>query len=134
MRRNPPNITQLKIYSKLSLAMKEEVTVGFQEMKTSGDKQSLAMREELTVGFQEMRTNRDGRFFAELSLSLLILGFNIVVEKINEWLAAPFPSSNHNTAMKKRQPKTGEWFTKSKEFADWKVGIRSFIWLHGIRE
>lgn len=36
--------------------------------------------------------------------------------------------------MKKRQPGTGEWFTQSREFAEWKIGAKSFIWLHGIRE
>ena len=62
--------------------------------------------------------------------AMLILDLYTVVElrqKINQWLAAPDPSSNHNTARKKRQPTTGKWFTKGKEFADWKMGpTRSF--------
>ena len=36
--------------------------------------------------------------------------------------------------MKKKQPGTGEWFIQSREFAEWKRGRNSFIWLHGIRE
>ena len=92
------------------------------------------MKEEITVGFQEIKTNRDGkRQCAKLSIIILILGLNITVEKINRWLAAPLPSSNHNAAMKKKQPNTGEWFTQSKEFAEWKNETSSFIWLHGIR-
>lgn len=67
-------------------------------------------------------------------LTILILRSNPTDEKINQWLAAPNPSSNHNAAVKKRQPGTGEWFTQSKEFADWKIRTGSFIWLHGIRK
>lgn len=103
--------------------MKEEITEGF-----------AAMKEEITVGFQDMKTNRDCKYYAKLPLSILILGIHIIVERINQWLVAPLPSSNHSTAMKKRQPSTGEWFTQSEEFEDWKMGTSSFIWLHGIRK
>lgn len=73
-----------------------------------------------------------GPSYAKLSLSMLI---NAIVEKMKHWLAAPLPSSNHNAALKKRQPRTGEWFTQGKEFTDWKMVIgSSFIWLHGIRK
>lgn len=93
------------------------------------------MKEEITVGFQEMKTNRDGRYYGILLFpSVLIFGYTITAEKIDRWLAAPLPSSNHNTAMMKRQPSTGEWLTQSKEFMDWKMGTNSFLWLHGIRE
>lgn len=93
------------------------------------------MREEVAVGFKDMKTNRDGTYIVwEESLSILILGSNIAVEKIKIWLAAPLPSSNHNTAIEKKQPCTGEWFIQSKEFAEWKMGTSSFIWLNGIRE
>ena len=98
---------QLNSYSKLSLAMKKDIA--------------------------EMKANCDGKYDAKLSLSILILRFEIPVDNIIKWLAAPLPSSNHNTAIKKKQPRTGEWFTQSKEFADWKTGTSSFIWLHGIR-
>lgn len=70
-------------------------------------------------------------------LTMLILDLYTVVElrqKINQWLVAPDPSSNHNTACKKRQPTTGKWFTQGTEFANWKLGLNSFVWLHGIRE
>ena len=108
--------------------MKEELTRISQETKISRDDLSLATKE-ITMGFQKMKTNHD-----ELSLAVKE---DIMVQlalKINQWLAAPTPFSNHNNAVKKREPRTGEWFTQSKEFADWKVGTSSFIWLHGIRE
>ena len=92
------------------------------------------MKEEITVGFQEIKTNRNGkRYFAKLCITILTIHLNVIVEHINRWLAAPLPSSNHNAAMKKKQPNTGEWFTQSKEFAEWKNGTSSFFWLHGIR-
>ena len=54
-------------------------------------------------------------------------------QKIHLWLAAPDPSSNHNDACRKRQATTGEWFINGEEFRQWKSGLNSFIWLHGIR-
>ena len=102
-----PNFTQLNSYSKLSFAMKKDIA--------------------------EMKANRNGNYNAELSLSILILIFEIPVDSISKWLAAPLPSLNHNTAIKKKQPRTGEWFTQSEEFTKWKTGTSSFIWLHGIR-
>ena len=81
----------------------------------------------------EMKANRNGKYYAKLSLSILILRFEISVDNLIKWLAPPLPSSNHNTAIKKKQPRTGEWFTQSEDFADWKTGTSSFMWLHGIR-
>lgn len=103
------------------------------------------MKEDISVGFQEtimefrgLKINRDGRYSRTIpdyfSAYCTNPGLNITVEKINQWLAAPLPSSNHNTAVMKRQARTGEWFTQSNDFADWKIGKSSFIWLHGIRE
>ena len=114
----------------LSLLMKEETTAGFQEKS----KLSLAMIDEIIEGFQEAKTNHDGRYYGIFIIFFSILILNIAAEKINRWLTAPLPSSNHNTAMKKTQSNTGEWFTQSKEFAEWKMGTSSFIWLHEIRE
>ena len=67
---------QLNSYSKLSLATKEEITRGFQEMKTSREMLSLAIKEKITMGFQEMKTTHDGGYCARNSLSILILGFH----------------------------------------------------------
>ena len=53
---------------------------------------------------------------------------------ISTWLAAPDPSMNHELARKKRQPKTGEWFTRGSHFTIWKDQPSSFLWLYGIRK
>ena len=53
-------------------------------------------------------------------------------QRIIEWLDAPDPSTNYNRALKIRNPKTGSWFIKSKQFANWNTARGSFIWLHGI--
>jgi len=53
-------------------------------------------------------------------------------QKIYLWLSAPDPSSNHKDACQKRQATTGEWFINGDEFRQWKSGLNSFIWLHGI--
>lgn len=48
--------------------MKEEITVGFQDMKA-----------EIIIGFQEMKTKRDSRcsrYYGKLSLSILILAID----------------------------------------------------------
>lgn len=42
--------------------MKNEITGGFQEMRTKHDMLSVAMKEDLTVGFQEMKTSGGGRY------------------------------------------------------------------------
>ena len=74
---------------------------------------SQTLKSDISVGFQDLKLERDAT-------------------KIKQWLAAPDTSSNHNAARKKRQPTTGEWFTESKEFHQWKTEPASFLWLHGI--
>lgn len=87
------------------------------------------------MGFQDIKASRDGKYYDMPNyLSDANPELQFTVENIKKWLSAPLASSNHNTAMKKRQPSTGEWFIQSREFAEWKVGTISFIWLHGIRE
>jgi hypothetical protein len=54
-------------------------------------------------------------------------------QKIHQWLSPPDPSSNHNTACKKRQQTTGSWFIRGDQFAEWKISSNTFLWLHGIR-
>ncbi|KAL8723878.1 MAG: hypothetical protein Q9166_008232 [cf. Caloplaca sp. 2 TL-2023] len=53
-------------------------------------------------------------------------------QTIYRWLAAPDPSLSHNAACKKKVRSTGDWFLKSQQYADWKVGPHSLRWLHGI--
>jgi hypothetical protein len=52
-------------------------------------------------------------------------------QRIHQWLSAPDPSSNHNTARAKHQPTTGAWLINGREFAEWKRSPSSFLWLHG---
>jgi len=42
------------------------------------------------------------------------------------------PSPNHNKACDLHEPHTGNWLTRSPEYADWKSGSTRFLWLHGI--
>ena len=53
---------KLTSHSKLSLAMKDDITGGFREMRTKHDMLSVAMKEDITVGFEEMKTSRSGRY------------------------------------------------------------------------
>lgn len=53
-------------------------------------------------------------------------------QNILRWLSAPDPSSNYNSALKKRHIDTGLWFINSQQFRDWKVGKDAFLWLYGI--
>lgn len=55
-------------------------------------------------------------------------------QKVHQWLSPPDPSSNHNSACKKRQLTTGSWFLGSDQFKEWKLSSNSFLWLHGIRK
>lgn len=50
-----------------------------------------------------------------------------------DWLGSSGdPSTNHNSAVKKREPETGIWFLESDEFYSW-MRSHGFLWLHGIR-
>ena len=55
-------------------------------------------------------------------------------DKIRQWLAGPDPSSNYNTALKKRHQGTGSWLLGKKVFRSWKQdpGSGSVVWLYGI--
>ncbi|ROW16110.1 hypothetical protein VPNG_01962 [Cytospora leucostoma] len=47
------------------------------------------------------------------------------------WLSKADPSTNYNTATKKKEPGTGEWFLASDAFTNW-LEAAGFVWLHGI--
>ena len=102
--------------SKLSRAIKDGMTTGFQDIKT------------VTVTLQ----NDNLKLSQAIKDDVTDMKNDQASQKLQQWLAAPEPSSNHNAAMKKRQPSTGEWFTGSKEFIQWKIASSSFLWLHGI--
>ena len=80
-----------------------------------------------------METKHDGNCKPHQTIVSHIDIVDVIAEKIYQWLSAPDPSTNHNDAQKKKQSATGEWFTQSTEFADWKKQPNSFLWLHGIR-
>lgn len=54
------------------------------------------------------------------------------IAKIQQWLAAPDPSTNHQKAFKKQQANTGLWLLESEEYIGWKVNHASSLWLFGI--
>ncbi|ETW79576.1 hypothetical protein HETIRDRAFT_322741 [Heterobasidion irregulare TC 32-1] len=53
--------------------------------------------------------------------------------KIHTWLSPPDPSTNHNTALGRRQEGTGDWFVKNPAFLEWRQSPNSLLWIHGIR-
>jgi Cdc6-like AAA superfamily ATPase len=52
--------------------------------------------------------------------------------ELEEWLAAPDPSTNYHKALKQRHASTGTWLLESEVFIRWKESSHSFLWLHGI--
>ena len=53
-------------------------------------------------------------------------------KKIQQWLSAPNPSSNYNTALKNRHATTGDWFLKTDAYLGWLFKPKSLLWLYGI--
>ena len=99
----------------------------------------LALKKDIaTVGTgltQALEVIRDSmRYATKLAINKVLTVVVELEQKIYRWLAAPDPSSNHNTACKRHQPTTGGWFIDSDLFKDWKSASGSFIWLHGIRK
>lgn len=52
-------------------------------------------------------------------------------QKILRWLSRTDPSSNHNEARKKHEPKTGDWLLQSETYNKWKTSPSSILWLYG---
>ena len=48
------------------------------------------------------------------------------------WLKSSDPSVNHESARRKHEPTTGNWFLQSSAFLKWANGARSSLWLTGI--
>lgn len=53
-------------------------------------------------------------------------------DKIERWLHAPNPSTDHNKALLQRHKNSGQWFLESSAFASWNTRRNSFLWLNGI--
>ena len=52
-------------------------------------------------------------------------------KEILDWLAAPDPSTNYQTACRSRHAGTGSWLLEGEPFAQWKMDPNSLLWLHG---
>ncbi|KAK2467970.1 hypothetical protein APHAL10511_000265 [Amanita phalloides] len=52
--------------------------------------------------------------------------------KFKKWLAAPDPSTNHNSARKKYHKDTGLWILADERYIAWKKQAGSFLWINGI--
>lgn len=53
-------------------------------------------------------------------------------DRVIRWLSSPDPSSNHNSARKKCERTTGDWFIESQDFESWTTQTASSLWLYGI--
>lgn len=51
---------------------------------------------------------------------------------IQRWLSPADPSTNVNHARKSRHTGTGSWFLDGETFAEWKLGLRKYLWLYGM--
>lgn len=66
--------------------------------------------QDVDAKIQEIKIDHNGMNQTYLSFVMLISRFAGAAElkhKINQWLGALDPSSNHNTAYQKQQPRTG---------------------------
>lgn len=53
-------------------------------------------------------------------------------DKIIGWLQSTDPSTNHNTAWARHEPRTGDWLLNAPEFSRWKQEEKQILWLFGI--
>ena len=57
-----------------------------------------------------------------------------MIGKYKTWLDPPDPSINHNSALAKHHPNTGNWLLACPVYENWKKMSNSFLWLHGLCE
>ena len=69
--------------------------------------------------------------FADYPSSLTFTGDQIRRD-LRNWLSAPDPSVNYNTASNAHHEGSALWFTESNAFKNWKA-FGSFLWIHGKR-
>lgn len=53
-------------------------------------------------------------------------------KEVLHWLCSIDPSTNHDAACAKHEPTTGDWFTRSQQYARWWAGNSCFLILVGI--
>ena len=63
--------------------------------------------------------------------SLLDIQKNEKVRRIMDWLAAPDPWTNHTSARKLHEKRTGEWLLQSDQYVKWKNGNTRHLWIYG---
>lgn len=53
-------------------------------------------------------------------------------QELLDWLSSIDPSTNYNSARKKHESKTGDWFVEHNDcFKHWEDNSNSLLWLHG---
>jgi hypothetical protein len=67
----------------------------------------------------------------EIKNSLKVAQAFNVAASVRDWLKAPDVSVDHNSALEKRHPRTGQWFVQSPAFRAWLERDNSFLWLYG---
>ena len=95
----------------------------------------------IVIGMHKML--KDGKLGKRLTSSSVCLSWTLTEEsivtsaerheKILQWLNAPDPSRNYNTAREKHREGTGSWFLAGNEFKNWKNSQGSLLWVEGIR-
>ena len=75
----------------------------------------------------QVKKSVDQLFNLHRSMSIFQTGNNII-----NWLKSADPSINHEAAINKHEPSTGQWFIESDAYSRWKEGAISSLWLHGI--
>ena len=85
--------------------------------------------------FSEHRRRREAFVFlshCRCFTGLFSFSENQLQEKLQNWLSAPDPSTNHNIARKAHHKGTASWFFQGGIFKQWKSSP-SLLWIHGKR-
>jgi hypothetical protein len=94
----------------------------------------------LPVLMQElvMKVNKMERSYHRLALIFVFpfiwtyLAGDLLQEKVQRWLSAADPWTNHNIARKAHHHGTATWFTQGDVFGKWK-STGCLLWIHGLR-
>ena len=68
--------------------------------------------------------------FGDITDSVQNAELDNLSKRITDWLAAPNPSSNSNSARDEHQPETGLWLLENSAYLEWKDSPSSLLWLH----
>ena len=98
---------------------------------------SLAIKDKIDIVASTQKDLILGTSCIELEQALdnvLIIFLDDTRLKLHKWLQPPGPSTNHDRARKLSHSGTGSWLLQHPQYAAWKSGTASSLWLHGIRE